>query len=404
MSDSGLAVPAAGATAEPPIRAGSLRLEGRGVRADIAASALSTLAYAGAAPPSTRAIGPVGLVLVVAFAWLARLEYRVGEGAAVPTQLAFVPMLFLMPLRFVPVAVLAGSLLSTTVTLARRQHVTVCPNTFGACWFAIPPAALLLAAGEQPFAWGRWPLYLAVFGAQSLTDLVQTGVFARFVSGARLRELAVVFATVYGFDVLLTPIAMLAARQDSPYGFLALLPFTGVLNLLGRERRSRLDAQSEADRLHTLAHVDDLTRASNRRDFDRRLAVEHARAARSSGSLSVCLLDLDHFKRYNDTFGHPAGDDLLRRVTVAWASTLRPEALLARIGGEEFGLILPDASPEAAGTIIERLRAVTPREITFSTGLACWDGAETIAELIVRADAALYRAKNEGRDRLVPAA
>src|SRR5581483_2377928 len=192
---------------------------------------------------------------------------------------------------------------------------------------------------------------------------------------------------------LLTPVGMLAASEGG-FAFLGLLPFTVVLWLLSRERDSRLDAE-------TLARLDDLTGAANRRSFEDRLAVEQARAGRSGSELSICMLDLDHFKIYNDTFGHPAGDDLLRRVTESWTSALRPEALLARLGGEEFGLILPDASPDAAETVIERLRRVTPVEVTFSAGIAAWDGEESLTEVVQRADAALYRAKSEGRDRFV---
>jgi diguanylate cyclase (GGDEF)-like protein len=113
------------------------------------------------------------------------------------------------------------------------------------------------------------------------------------------------------------------------------------------------------------------------------------------------MLDLDHFKTFNDTYGHPAGDELLRRATELWNAALRPEALLARLGGEEFGLILPDASPDAAEIVIERLRIVTPSEVTFSAGIATWDGHESLADVVARADAALYRAKSEGRDRFV---
>jgi diguanylate cyclase (GGDEF)-like protein len=321
----------------------------------------------------------------------------------VPAQLAFVPMLFLMPLRVVPLAVGGVCLLTSAVAAATGNRPHLCPNAFGACWFALPPAAILLVAGERPFAWHDWPLYVAAFAAQCLVDLVQAAAYERYVNGARMRPLVEVLGTVYAFDALLTPIAMLAALEGG-YSFLALLPFTGVLYLLGRERRSRLSAQSEADRLEQLAHLDPLTHTPNRRDFDRRLATERALAERSGVSLSVCLLDLDHFKRYNDSFGHPAGDDLLRRVAGAWTRTLRAEALLARIGGEEFGLILPGATLEAAEAIVERLRGVTPREVTFSAGLAAWDHEETIAALTERADAALYRAKREGRDRFVLAA
>jgi diguanylate cyclase (GGDEF)-like protein len=363
----------------------------------VAASAFAVLAS------STRQLGFADVLLVVAFAWLVGLDYPIGAGAAVPAQLAFVPMLFVLPLRFVPLAACAGLVLSLTFTLARGKRPHLCPNAFGACWFALPPAAILLLAGEQPFAWSHWPLYVAAFVAQSLTDLILTVFYERFVNRAGVRSLLGILGTVYAFDALLTPVALLAAG-GGPYAFLALLPLTGVLHALGRERRSRLDTQSEADRLDTLAHVDDLTSAANRRSFDQRLTVELARARRSGSSLSVCALDLDHFKRYNDTFGHPAGDDLLRRVTAAWGATLRPEAMLARIGGEEFGLILPAAQLRVAEVIVERLRTATPHEVTFSAGVAVWDGTETFPELIARADEALYRAKSDGRNRLVVAA
>ena len=211
------------------------------------------------------------------------------------------------------------------------------------------------------------------FVAQSVVDLVQTVLYERAAHGLAVRPLLGVLGIVYSFDALLTPVALLAARtaamRSSPSAV------HGCADLLGIERRSRLDAQSEADRLDALAHLDDLTRAPNRRSFDQRLVSEQARAGRSGSGVSVCFLDLDGFKRYNDRLGHPAGDDLLRRVTAAWAGTLRQEALLARIGGDEFGLILPDASPETAEVVVERLRRVTPREITFSAGIAGWRDA-----------------------------
>jgi diguanylate cyclase len=111
------------------------------------------------------------------------------------------------------------------------------------------------------------------------------------------------------------------------------------------------------------------------------------------------VLDLDHFKAYNDAHGHPAGDDLLRRVAAAWSDVLRPDSLLARLGGEEFGLILPSAASPDAEVVVERLRSVTPSEITFSAGIATWDGKEPLAATVERADVALYRAKAAGRDR-----
>ena len=113
------------------------------------------------------------------------------------------------------------------------------------------------------------------------------------------------------------------------------------------------------------------------------------------------MVDLDHFKRFNDSFGHPAGDRLLKAAAAAWAHQLRAVDLLSRYGGEEFILLLPDAGLTEADEVLGRLREATPLAQTFSGGLALWDGGETSDELIARADAALYAAKRAGRDRVV---
>jgi diguanylate cyclase (GGDEF)-like protein len=181
------------------------------------------------------------------------------------------------------------------------------------------------------------------------------------------------------------------------------LPFLVVLHGFARERSRRLDAQLDADRYEQLARRDALTGLANRLSFDERLGVELARAARYGRPLSLCLLDLDWFKDFNDRYGHPAGDALLQRTTQAWAVTLRPEALLARIGGEEFALIVPDAALDDAARIAERLRQATPAEITCSAGVACWNRSEDEIGLLTRADTALYASKKNGRARLTVA-
>jgi diguanylate cyclase (GGDEF)-like protein len=119
--------------------------------------------------------------------------------------------------------------------------------------------------------------------------------------------------------------------------------------------------------------------------------------------LTVAMLDLDHFKRFNDEHGHQAGDRLLRSVTAAWSGKLRTVDQLARYGGEEFIVLLPGAGAELATTVLERLRSATPAGQTFSAGVATWDGTETSEELLARSDEALYRAKRTGRDRTVVA-
>jgi diguanylate cyclase (GGDEF)-like protein len=147
-----------------------------------------------------------------------------------------------------------------------------------------------------------------------------------------------------------------------------------------------------------LARTDGLTGVANRRAWDDELPRELARAARSGQQLCVALLDLDHFKAYNDRHGHQAGDRLLKAAAAAWQGRLRKTDLLARYGGEEFAVLLPDCGLPNAMEIAERLRTAQP-EITCSLGVAAWNGREDVTELVARADRALYAAKAAGRDR-----
>jgi diguanylate cyclase (GGDEF)-like protein/PAS domain S-box-containing protein len=165
--------------------------------------------------------------------------------------------------------------------------------------------------------------------------------------------------------------------------------------------------QIEADRerllveVEALARSDALTGLPNRRTLEEQLPREMARALRAESDLCLALLDLDHFKAYNDTHGHLAGDEMLRRCAIAWDSELRGEDMIVRFGGEEFLVVLPDTRPDLAIEIVERLRAVTPPGQTCSAGIACWDLSESVEDLVDRADSALYRAKEAGRDQLM---
>ncbi|HET6997596.1 MAG TPA: diguanylate cyclase [Solirubrobacterales bacterium] len=153
--------------------------------------------------------------------------------------------------------------------------------------------------------------------------------------------------------------------------------------------------------VEALARSDALTGLPNRRTLDEQLPREMARARRAESDLCLAIVDIDHFKAYNDSHGHLAGDEMLRRCAVAWDAELRGEDTIVRFGGEEFLVVLPDTRPEQGVEIVERLRAATPGGLTCSAGLACWDFAESSEDLVGRADSALYRAKAAGRDRLV---
>lgn len=153
-------------------------------------------------------------------------------------------------------------------------------------------------------------------------------------------------------------------------------------------------------RLEDLARTDELTQLPNRRAFNEALPQELQRAQREGHPVCVALLDLDFFKRYNDTAGHPAGDRLLATAATRWREVLRSGTdLLARYGGEEFVVVLPVAIDVAQATL-DRMRGTTPSGQTASVGLAQWDEEETGDELLARADAALYAAKASGRDRI----
>jgi two-component system, cell cycle response regulator len=155
-----------------------------------------------------------------------------------------------------------------------------------------------------------------------------------------------------------------------------------------------------------MAETDPLTGLANRRVFENALEREIARASRTGQPVSLLMLDADHFKQYNDRFGHRAGDELLQSLAHALVEHSRVFDTVARYGGEEFAVILPECSVEEAHTVAERLRLVSSAvegrmPVTLSGGVATFPvHARDGASLIEAADAALYESKRAGRDRL----
>lgn len=185
--------------------------------------------------------------------------------------------------------------------------------------------------------------------------------------------------------------------------------------LLWMRQRYRMRLEGLNEELRFMATTDPLTGACNRRHFLELANGELERARRYERSLSVLMLDVDHFKHINDTHGHAVGDKALEALVTACRGTLRGSDLLGRLGGEEFAVLLPETDVNAAFEVAERLRAAVsaivldtpngPVGITVSVGVsAVWLTEVFMEKPLIRADQALYRAKAEGRNRVASAA
>lgn len=194
-------------------------------------------------------------------------------------------------------------------------------------------------------------------------------------------------------------------------GITALSVRMGVLRERLRQQKKELEASLE--QIQLLATQDELTGLVNRRHMTQLLRAEQARQQRSGRTMSLILIDLDHFKRVNDSFGHQAGDTVLRRFAQHALPCLRSSDVLARWGGEEFLLLLPDTGPKEALLCLERMRASLARvsfqdidaslRLTFSAGLAACQPGVAIEAVLELADQALYRAKQAGRNCTISA-
>ena len=234
-----------------------------------------------------------------------------------------------------------------------------------------------------------------------------------------------------GFSVVSLGLAMGAGAWFAPQRFpwqiealhflFSLVVLSSIGILAGQLSRLRFDLRAQKtelrqalDRIRLLATRDELTGLPNRRHAQDLLTLEASRANRDRAPLSLCLMDIDHFKRINDTLGHAAGDQVLRLVARQAALALRETDVLTRWGGEEFLLLLSNTSLADAEHVVQRVRqrlgsAETWREqpelrVTFSGGITVHRDDESMQETIARADVLLYQAKAAGRDCVKQAA
>jgi diguanylate cyclase (GGDEF)-like protein len=177
--------------------------------------------------------------------------------------------------------------------------------------------------------------------------------------------------------------------------------------------QSGLKLKEAYKRIEELAELDELTGSFNRRCIMRMLDEEIARAGRSGSACSIALIDLDWFKRINDAFGHPTGDEVLRTFAITMFANIRSVDRFGRYGGEEFLLVLPDMATDSAVRALDRLRAIIAdldwsafspgMKVTISAGVATLKPDETPDTFLARADSALYAAKARGRNRIAGA-
>jgi diguanylate cyclase (GGDEF)-like protein len=202
----------------------------------------------------------------------------------------------------------------------------------------------------------------------------------------------------------------ISINSDQPNAFDAQdLQFFSVI---GYQMTATIEHLQRLSSVKNLAIYDTLTGLYNRRYFDEKFGTEAQQAFVNKTSLSLVLIDIDHFKKVNDTFGHPEGDKILRGVASLLKNSVRKKDTVARYGGEEFILVLPEANLEAASMIAERIRKLVENtsfdignahlNATISLGISSFPShrARSKEELLKMADLALYRAKGEGRNRV----
>lgn len=198
------------------------------------------------------------------------------------------------------------------------------------------------------------------------------------------------------------------ARRGAEVGALGYITDPTDLGLLLARARTLLDFKNYLDSCEEAAFTDHLTGLANRRRFERQLEREVARTRRYGRPFCLLMLDIDHFKQVNDNYGHETGDEALRRLANALQAGTRGIDMAARLGGEEFAIILPETDAVRGLEVAERLRqeikaAEIPEagHITCSIGVAeCTVACTDLRELFNAADAALYEAKRTGRDRV----
>lgn len=320
--------------------------------------------------------------------------------------------------RFAGQLLLIGAGLGTflTLVLGVRQGI------FSASWFGFMAACAFAAAWGLTYLLLPGPapdpvLRATPAGAALLITLTLALNHSDAVDGMLLLSWPLLFAayllprrTAYWtLAVVVACLTVILLAGSGPDRFPAWVETsTSMVLTLVVIRRVRDQAYRLKKALAKQASTDPLTGLSNRRAFDEALDREVARQRRTLEPLSLLAVDVDHFKNINDTWGHAAGDDTLAALGELLPRLVRASDTVSRIGGEEFGVLLPDCPPGQARLRADALRAEVhaasrawPHPVTVSVGVATLpDSADALDELVVAADTALYAAKESGRDQV----
>jgi diguanylate cyclase (GGDEF)-like protein len=263
---------------------------------------------------------------------------------------------------------------------------------------------------DQRFTWDRHYLYLPMLAAAALFSF-----YLYLVPEARD------FVLMIWFVALLFMVGLAGFVDVAVFSIAMSIGYTVALALRIRQgRHVSLGLEATVGMRRALAEMaltDSLTGLPNRREFEQALRSELARLRRHGGRCCVAMIDVDHFKSYNDALGHPSGDEALRELAGVIRRHLREGDLGARYGGEEFALIMVNTGKEEGRLAVERLRRMVEAHpfqnagvqpggrLTISAGLAaCPEDAREYEELVRKADQALYAAKGRGRNRVEAAA
>ena len=279
----------------------------------------------------------------------------------------------------------------------------------------LKPGDVLLSMGQE-----NSTMYMILSGKLSVhLDGPQSEPVALLDAGETVGELSVMDATPASAFVVAAEHSRLLVVDETRFWNLVNASHDFAVNLLlslAARLRANNSTVSNNIRLQREykrnAMIDGLTGLYNRRWIDEAMPRFVARYSRSEQPLSVLMVDVDHFKNFNDTHGHSTGDKVLIVVSQALRGNVRPTDLVARYGGEEFLVILPDTSIASGRLVAERLRHAIaeieleladvpdPPQITISLGGSCLEKGQTMAELMSKADQALYASKHGGRNRV----